>query len=139
MCDECAELVCVEVLLHDVIIWECNAMQQVSYHSDQLCTSAPRNILLQPKNQAECILEGVSAAGRSVLQPWVEASNPGCSHENITVSPGQTYRFRIINGGSLAYQTVCFQDHNVTIVAADATPTDPVSFGSCVDVNAGQR
>lgn len=53
--------------------------------------------------------------------------------------PGQTYRFRIINGGSLLYQTVCFEGHNVTVIAADATPTEPISFGPCVDVNSGQR
>lgn len=78
-------------------------------------------------------------AGKSKQQPWATPSNPGCSHENITVVAGETYRFRIINGGSLLYQTVCFKGHNVTIVAADATPTEPVSFGSCVDVNVGQR
>ena len=78
-------------------------------------------------------------AGKSTQQPWATPSNPGCSHENISVVAGETYRFRIINGGSLLYQTVCFGGHNVTIVAADATPTEPVSFGSCVDVNVGQR
>ena len=78
-------------------------------------------------------------AGKSVQQPWAAPSSPGCSHDNITVMPGKTYRFRIINAGSLVYQTVCFEGHNVTIVAADAIPTDPVSFGPCVDVNSGQR
>lgn len=79
------------------------------------------------------------AAGKSKQQPWVAPSNPGCTHENITVTPGQTYRFRIINGGSLLYQTVCFEGHNVTVIAADATPTQEVSFGPCIDVNSGQR
>ena len=78
-------------------------------------------------------------AGKSVQQPWTTPSNPDCGHENITVTPGQTCRLRIMNGGSLAYQTVCFEGHNVTVVAADATPTQPVSFGPCVDVNVGQR
>ena len=79
------------------------------------------------------------SAGKSAQQPWASPGNPGCSHEVIPVTAGKTYRLRIINAGSLAYQTVCFEGHNVTIIAADATPTEPVSFGSCVDVNSGQR
>ena len=78
-------------------------------------------------------------AGKSVQQPWASPGNPGCSHENITVTAGKTYRVRIINGGSLLYQTVCFEGHNVTIIAGDATPTEPISFGPCVDINSGQR
>ena len=27
----------------------------------------------------------------------------------------------------------------MTIIAGDATPTDPISFGPCVDINSGQR
>ncbi|KAL3136665.1 hypothetical protein ABBQ38_005906 [Trebouxia sp. C0009 RCD-2024] len=85
------------------------------------------------------VTTGIIAAGKSKQQPWATPSNPGCTHENISVVPGQTYRFRIINGGSLLYQTVCFEGHNVTVIAADATPTEPISFGPCVDVNSGQR
>ncbi|KAL3145498.1 hypothetical protein ABBQ32_003322 [Trebouxia sp. C0010 RCD-2024] len=85
------------------------------------------------------VTTGTIASGKSKQQPWATPSNPGCSHENITLVPGQTYRFRIINGGSLLYQTVCFEGHNVTVIAADATPTEPISFGPCVDVNSGQR
>lgn len=51
---------------------------------------------------------------------------------------GKTYRIRMINAGSLAYLTVCFADHNVTIVAADAYPTNPLTV-PCVDINLGQR
>jgi len=37
------------------------------------------------------------------------------------------------------YMTVCFEKHNVTVVAADAMPITPQTFSQCVDVNAGQR
>ena len=78
-------------------------------------------------------------AGKAAQQPWAAPSNPGCSHENMTVMQGKTYRIRVINAGFLLHQTVCFEGHNMTILAADAIPTDPVSFGPCVDVNSGQR
>ena len=45
---------------------------------------------------------------------------------------------RLINGGSLALQTFYVEGHNLTIVAADATPTDPIEVSS-VDINLGQR
>jgi Multicopper oxidase len=57
----------------------------------------------------------------------------------VTVQPGSTNRIRIINAGMSVYMTVCFQGHNVTVVALDAAPTAPVTFNGCVDVNLGQR
>ncbi len=62
----------------------------------------------------------------------------GCRHEVITVKPNSTYLVRLINAGSLTYQTICFEGHNVTIVAADATPTEQLTV-PCVDINLGQR
>ena len=62
----------------------------------------------------------------------------GCSHYNLTVDPGKTYRLRVINAGSLTYLTLVFEGHNMTIVAADATLTEPLNVSS-LDVNAGQR
>lgn len=56
----------------------------------------------------------------------------------MTVEAGKTYRVRIINAGSLLYQTVCFDRHNVTIFAADAYPVNLLPV-SCVDINLGQR
>lgn len=41
-----------------------------------------------------------------------------------------------------APQTVCFEGHDVTIVAADAVPVEPIAaskFNGCIDVNSGQR
>ncbi len=51
----------------------------------------------------------------------------------------QTYLFRVINAGSLLYQTVCFEGHDVRVVAVDAVAVDPVTFAGCVDVNIAQR
>ena len=54
------------------------------------------------------------------------------------MTPGETRLYRIINAGTLMYQTVCFEEHAVTVVAADAYPTKHVHT-ECVDINAGQR
>lgn len=80
-----------------------------------------------------------SLAGRSKQLPWAQPSNPGCTHANVTVDAGKTYRLRLIGASTLVYLTVCFEGHNVTLVAADASPIDPISFGPCVDLNSGQR
>ena len=56
----------------------------------------------------------------------------------MTVEAGKTYRVRIINAASLAFLSVCFGGHNVTVVAADAYPVDPLPV-QCVDINLGQR
>ncbi|PNW88481.1 hypothetical protein CHLRE_01g031500v5 [Chlamydomonas reinhardtii] len=78
------------------------------------------------------------AAGRSAQQPWASNNNPGCTHTQVTVQPGKTYRLRLVNAALLVYMTVCFEGHNVTLIAADAVPVAPVST-QCVDVNSGQR
>lgn len=62
----------------------------------------------------------------------------GCTRYNMTVEAGKTYRVRLINAGSLAFLSVCFADHSVTVVAADAYPIDPF-VAKCVDINLGQR
>ena len=72
-------------------------------------------------------------------QPEASPSNPGCQHANVTVTEGNVYRFRLVSNALLALMSVCFEGHNVTIIAADATPTEPISFGECVDINSGQR
>ena len=79
------------------------------------------------------------SSGRSKQLPWAQPSNPGCTHANVTVEAGKTYRLRLISAVTLVYLTVCFEGHNVTLIAADASPIDPISFGSCVDINSGQR
>lgn len=80
--------------------------------------------------------------GRTTQQPWASATNAGCSHTNITVTAGNTYLIRIISSTSLTYQTVCFKGHDVTIVAADAVPVQPIqasALNGCIDINSGQR
>lgn len=37
------------------------------------------------------------------------------------------------------YMTVCFEKHNVQVVALDAAPVAPKTFYQCVDINSGQR
>lgn len=56
----------------------------------------------------------------------------------MTVEAGKTYRVRMINAGSLAFLSVCFAGHSVTVVAADAYPVEPLPV-QCVDINLGQR
>jgi L-ascorbate oxidase len=66
--------------------------------------------------------------------------DPACSTRySIQVLPNSVYRIRLIGAGSLAYQIVCFEGHNVTLVAIDARPVNPIEVGECVDVNLGQR
>ncbi|KAK9828854.1 hypothetical protein WJX72_002416 [[Myrmecia] bisecta] len=111
-----------------------------AFYGDCALLGGLGNVAGQAANETTCNVTAATVApGKSVQVPWAAPSNPGCTHENITIAAGKTYRFRIINSGSLLYQTVCFGGHNVTIVAADATPTDPISFGPCVDINSGQR
>ena len=52
--------------------------------------------------------------------------------------PGKTYLLRLSNVGSFNYFTVCVEGHNLTVIATDASPTDPVNY-TCVDVEGGQR
>jgi len=66
--------------------------------------------------------------------------DPECSTRySIQVLPDSVYRIRLIGAGSLVYQIVCFEGHNVTLVAIDARPVNPLEVGECVDVNLGQR
>ncbi|KAI8468179.1 MAG: Cupredoxin [Monoraphidium minutum] len=67
------------------------------------------------------------------------AKTASCKREDITLTPGTTHKFRLINAATLVYTTVCFAGHDVTVVAADAKAVRPVKFSECVDVNSGQR
>ncbi|PSC72452.1 DNA-directed RNA polymerase III subunit RPC5 [Micractinium conductrix] len=84
--------------------------------------------------------------GASAVQPWMSAASLGCAHENFTVEAGKTYLFRVASVAQLAYQTICFEGHDVTLVAADAVPIEPIAAAQlnasrpgCVDINSGQR
>lgn len=76
--------------------------------------------------------------GRSSVQPWASDLSSGCTHETVVVEPNSTTRIRLISGAELVYMTVCFEGHNVTVIAADAVPIQPFT-ASCLDINAGQR
>ena len=54
------------------------------------------------------------------------------------MQPNKTYLVRIIGAGSLTYLTLDFAGHNMTIVAADAMPVQPLSV-RYLDINLGQR
>lgn len=66
--------------------------------------------------------------------------DPGCeTRYRVTVKRNSSYRIRLIGAGSLLEQMVCFEGHNLTLVATDARKTQPLDIGECVDVNLGQR
>ena len=79
----------------------------------------------------------LTAAAVSLTLPAPQTT-AGCSLEQVYVRPNQTYLFRLINAGSLVPISVCFEGHNVTIIAADAVPVEPLA-AQCVEVNLGQR
>lgn len=142
---------------------------KVTNTSDQWCwVGLPRSALINGKGSfADCedvydrqigqeLWNGQNATKNDTLDPcysgqlaptgvWPKcapvapAANATCPREEFVVEPGSTNRFRLINGASLVYLTVCFEGHNVTVVAADARPVTPVTFFECVDVNSGQR
>lgn len=60
--------------------------------------------------------------------------------QNLTVSvqPGKTYLFRMINMGAFAGQYVWFQDHNMKIVEVDGVYTEPAD-ASMIYLTAAQR
>lgn len=71
--------------------------------------------------------------------PVSAAEGSGCQREVLTVVPGSLNRIRIINAATLVYMTVCFEKHDVTVVALDAAPVEPKTYRECVDINTGQR
>ena len=100
----------------------------------------PQAVLINNKgNAGDCTPPNATApAGSNATCSVVAQPQGGCTHEEFEVEAGKTYLFRMINIGGLTYQTVCFEGHNVTIVAADAVPVDPL-LTKCVDINIGQR
>jgi len=58
----------------------------------------------------------------------------------MSVRPDAAVRVRLIGAGTLLYQVVCFEDHQVTLIGVDARAVEPLSLkNGCVDVNLGQR
>ncbi|KAF5331305.1 hypothetical protein D9758_015798 [Tetrapyrgos nigripes] len=56
----------------------------------------------------------------------------------INVEPGKRYRFRIINQSVRSVFTVDFDNHNMTVIAADGVPTEPHVVNT-IEMLAGQR
>jgi iron transport multicopper oxidase len=44
---------------------------------------------------------------------------------NVTVEPGKTYLFRMVNMGAFAAQYIWFEGHNMSIVEVDGVYTQP--------------
>ncbi|KAJ3074983.1 hypothetical protein HK102_005696, partial [Quaeritorhiza haematococci] len=77
--------------------------------------------------------------GRSVFEGREnEAEGGKCGFSTIDVTPGKTYRFRIIGSLSLGYLSFAIQDHTMTIVEVEGTRVEPFKVQS-LEVNAGQR
>ncbi|XP_053999584.1 uncharacterized protein LOC128887574 [Hylaeus anthracinus] len=74
----------------------------------------------------------INGKGRSsVNTPWNQRSN--ASLEVITVEAKKRYRFRLIN----SFCTICpviltIERHNLTVIATDGIPTDPVTVTSII-------
>lgn len=60
--------------------------------------------------------------------------------QNLTVSvqPGKTYLFHVVNIGAFAGQYLWFEGHNMTIVEVDGVFTDPAE-ASMIYISAAQR
>lgn len=83
---------------------------------------------------ATCNVTAVTYPANATASP----PTPACSHAEILVEPGKTYLLRLISAVHLIYTTVCFEGHNLTIIAEDDIPVDPVTM-PCVDIFSGQR
>lgn len=57
---------------------------------------------------------------------------------NVTVQPGKTYLFRMINIGAFAGQYIWFEGHNMTIVELDGVYTQPQQ-ATMIYLSAAQR
>ena len=90
----------------------------------------PRSLLM---NYQGCYMD--CNANNTICTP-----DPECTTRySLTVEPDTSYRIRLIGAGSLLYQIVCFEGHNLTLVATDARTVEPLEIGECVNVNLGQR
>ena len=94
----------------------------------------PRSLLMNFKGcYADC-----NARVKGIVE--VCTPDPECeSRYVLNVKPKTTVRIRFIGAGSLVYQTICFEGHNITLIEEDARAVEPLPLGECVDVNLGQR
>ena len=125
------------------VILHCNSM--ISGHLRPAFLQGSHHVLLLYPNshQAESRslkLKHGTADPRNYTELHVTQlfTNAGCTHEVISVEKGKTYLMRLISSADLVYTTVCFEGHNVTVIATDAFPVAPF-VTSCVDLNVAQR
>ena len=96
---------------------------------------SPRSLLM---NFQGCYADCKSAGDEGIIQ--VCNPDPECASRYVLgVKPKTTVRIRLIGAGSLLYQTICFEGHNLTLIEEDARAVEPLAVGECVDVNLGQR
>lgn len=96
---------------------------------------SPRSLLMNFKG---CYADCKAAGDKGIIQ--VCNPDPECASRYVlNVEPKTTVRIRLIGAGSLLYQTVCFEGHNLTLIEEDARAVEPLALGECVDVNLGQR
>jgi FtsP/CotA-like multicopper oxidase with cupredoxin domain len=62
----------------------------------------------------------------------------GGSYASIDFVPGMTYRLRLVNTGSVAFEQISIDDHNMTIITNDFVPVEPYET-SVVTLGVGQR
>ena len=67
--------------------------------------------------------------------------DPSCDTRFVMdVEPDAAYRVRMVGAGSLLFQVICFEGHELTLIQVDARPIQPVVLkDGCVDINLGQR
>ena len=83
-------------------------------------------LYLNPANS-----EGVEPAPNSTLLN--DAQNI-----QFAITPGKTYRLRIINVSNMGSNYIQFQGHNVTVIAVDGVNVEPVTT-STLYINTAQR
>lgn len=89
-------------------------------------------------------MPGMLASFISVTNPTGAEPVPNAALMNdtqnltISVEPGKTYLFRMINIGAFAGQYIWFEDHTMRIVEVDGVYTDPAE-ADMIYMTAAQR
>ncbi|KAK5072112.1 hypothetical protein LTR64_004110 [Lithohypha guttulata] len=83
--------------------------------------------------------EAILINGRSGNSSFSNASDATCTPEVIRISPGESYRIRLISNTALSFVTLGVEDHNnLTIIEADGEYTKPWSTDH-IQIGSGQR
>ncbi|KAI9228624.1 MAG: Cupredoxin, partial [Piptocephalis tieghemiana] len=114
------------LLLNDYWHKDDDALYQGVMGSPMQWIGTPDAILLNGRTQG--------SGGPNV--PSTDAST--CGYSNISVSPGKTYRLRIVNAGGWSYLAVTIAGHAMTMVEADGHRTIPMPVNR-IEIAPGQR